>query len=145
LIKALEFICRVFHRDIPTVTGLVPLQRATHISFHPSVKFSTSEHSTVTGVAITIAPNRQVYFFIYRRIHSSSKRPYPLPTTTIASSLGTISPPLRTIPPKLRPLLTHQRLNSTYENSSSNLCSTPIRLFYNGSARIFSCQIPCRS
>jgi len=26
LIKASEFICRVFHRDIPTVTGLVPLQ-----------------------------------------------------------------------------------------------------------------------
>jgi len=25
LIKALEFICRVFHQDIPTVTGLVPL------------------------------------------------------------------------------------------------------------------------
>jgi hypothetical protein len=26
LIKASEFICRVFHRDIPAVTGLVPLQ-----------------------------------------------------------------------------------------------------------------------
>ena len=26
LIKASEFICQVFHRDIPTVTGLVPLQ-----------------------------------------------------------------------------------------------------------------------
>ena len=26
LIKALEFICRVFHRDIPTITRLVPLQ-----------------------------------------------------------------------------------------------------------------------
>ena len=25
LIKALEFICRVFHQDIPAVTGLVPL------------------------------------------------------------------------------------------------------------------------
>ena len=27
LIKASEFICRVFHRDIPTVTGLVPLHK----------------------------------------------------------------------------------------------------------------------
>jgi len=25
LVKALDFICRVFYRDIPTVTGLVPL------------------------------------------------------------------------------------------------------------------------
>jgi len=31
LIKALEFIYRVFHRDIPTVTGLVPLQLDTKI------------------------------------------------------------------------------------------------------------------
>ena len=26
-VKASEFICRVFHRDVPAVTGLVPLQR----------------------------------------------------------------------------------------------------------------------
>jgi len=28
LVKASEFICRVFHRDIPTITGLVPLQNS---------------------------------------------------------------------------------------------------------------------
>jgi len=35
LVKASEFICRVFYRDIPTVTGLVPLQEDTkeHASF----------------------------------------------------------------------------------------------------------------
>ena len=33
LIKASEFICRVFHRDIPTVTGLVPLYSASISKF----------------------------------------------------------------------------------------------------------------
>jgi len=33
LVKASEFICRVFHRDIPTVTGLVPLHGTQLASF----------------------------------------------------------------------------------------------------------------
>jgi len=32
LVKASEFIYRVFHQDIPTITGLVPLQYRSYIN-----------------------------------------------------------------------------------------------------------------